>query len=151
MGAKMSAAGRDRRQGAVFVDGCAHRKIKKMTDTAKLTGNQRMDKQTLSTLIQQGRYADALALGKQLCAATPDDVSLWMMLANAQVSSGRLDEVVHSCDRVIALQPENATAHSNRGIALYSMRRLRQAEQSFRAALALDPSLISAGNNLGIV
>lgn len=110
-----------------------------------------MNKEMLSALIRNGRYADALVLGKQLCAAAPDDASLWMMLANVQVSSGRLDEVIHSCDRVIALQPWNATAHSNRGIALYSMRRLQQAEQSFRAALALDQSLISAGNNLGIV
>lgn len=110
-----------------------------------------MNKQTLSTLIQSGRYADALVLGKQLCAATPDDASLWMMLANAQASSGRLDEAVHSCDRIIALQPGNADAHSNRGIALYSLRRLPRAEQAFRTALSLDPSLISAGNNLGVI
>ena len=110
-----------------------------------------MDKQTLSSLIQSGRYADALVLGKQLCAASPEDASLWMMLANAQVSSGRLEEVVHSCDRIIALQPENAVAYSNRGIALYSLRRLRHAEQAFRTALSLDPSLASAANNLGMV
>jgi protein O-GlcNAc transferase len=110
-----------------------------------------MDKQTLSALIQSGRYEDALRLGKQLCMAAPDDASLWMMLANAQVSSGRLQEVVHSCDRIIALQPENAHAHSNRGIALYSLRRLRRAEQAFRTALSLNPSLVAAGNNLGMV
>jgi predicted O-linked N-acetylglucosamine transferase (SPINDLY family) len=110
-----------------------------------------INKQELSALIQSGRYADAIMLGKQLCAATPDDVTLWMMLANAQASSGRLDEAIHSCDRIIALQPGNADAHSNRGTALYSMRRLPQAEQAFRAALSLNPSLISAGNNLGII
>jgi predicted O-linked N-acetylglucosamine transferase (SPINDLY family) len=110
-----------------------------------------MDKQTLSTLIQSGRYEDALQLGRRLCMATPDDVSLWMMLANVQVASGRLDGVVHCCDRIIALEPGNATAHSNRGIALYSLRRLQQAEQAFRTALTFDPMLISAGNNLGMV
>ena len=90
-------------------------------------------------------------LGKKLCAAMPDDASLWMMLASAQAANGRYDGVIHSCDRIIALQPKNATAHSNRGIALYSLRRLRQAEQAFRSALSLDPTLISAGNNLGMV
>ncbi len=110
-----------------------------------------MNKQTLSSLMAGGRYADAIVLGKQLCAASPDDPSLWMMLANAQASTGRLDEMVHSCDRILALQPGNADAHSNRGIALYSLRRLQEAEQAFRMALSLKPSLISAGNNLGMV
>lgn len=110
-----------------------------------------MNKQTLSSLIQSGRYADALVLGKQLCAASPEDVSLWMMLSNAQVASGRLEEVLNSCDRIIALQPGNADAHSNRGIALYSMRRLPQAEQAFRTALYLNPSLLSVANNLGVI
>ena len=110
-----------------------------------------MDKQTLSALIQNGRMTEALILGKQLCAATPGDASLWMMLANAQAANGRYEGVVHSCDRIIALEPGNATAHSNRGVALYSLRRLQQAEQAFRAALSHDPTLISAGNNLGMM
>jgi predicted O-linked N-acetylglucosamine transferase (SPINDLY family) len=110
-----------------------------------------MDKQTLSTLIQGGRLAEALALGKQLCAAKPEDPSLWMLLASAQAASGNYDRVVHCCDRIIAQDPGNATAHSNRGVALYSLRRLQQAEQAFRMALSLDPRLISAGNNLGMV
>lgn len=109
-----------------------------------------MNKETLSALIQSGRYADALILGEQLCSAMPDDALLWMMLANAQAASGRFKEVIQSCDHILSLQPGNAAAYSNRGIALYSLRRLRRAEQAFRAALSLDPSLISAGNNLGI-
>ena len=110
-----------------------------------------MDKHNLSLLIQSGQLAEALALGKRLCAATPNDASLWMMLANAQAASGRYDGVVQSCDRIIALEPGNPTAHSNRGVALYTLRRLQQAEQAFRTALSLDPSLTSAANNLGMV
>jgi predicted O-linked N-acetylglucosamine transferase (SPINDLY family) len=101
--------------------------------------------------MQNGRFAEALSLGKQLCEATPDDPSLWMMLANAQAASGRYEDVVRCCDRIIALDPANATAHSNRGVALYSLRRLPQAEQAFRSALTLNPSHISARNNLGMV
>lgn len=110
-----------------------------------------MDKQTLSALIQSDRLTEALMLGKRLCAATPDDASLWNLLASAQAASGAMEDVVRSCDRIIALEPENAAAHSNRGVALYTLRRLLQAEQAFRAALSLDPSLISAGNNLGMI
>jgi predicted O-linked N-acetylglucosamine transferase (SPINDLY family) len=110
-----------------------------------------MNKQTLLTLIQSGRYAEAVVLGKQLCAASPEDVSLWKMLSNAQVARGQLEEVLSSCERIIALEPGNADAYTNRGVAFYSMRRLQQAEQAFRAALSLNPSLVMAGNNLGIV
>jgi protein O-GlcNAc transferase len=110
-----------------------------------------MDKQTLSALIQNNRLNEALVLGKSLCAMTPDDASLWNLLASAQAASGAMEDVVRSCDRIIALEPGNATAHSNRGVALYSLRRLLQAEQAFRAALSLNPSLISAGNNLGMI
>ncbi|MDH3281058.1 MAG: tetratricopeptide repeat protein [Gammaproteobacteria bacterium] len=110
-----------------------------------------MDKQTLSALIQGNRLTEALALGKRLCAATPDDATLWNLLASAQAASGAMEDVVRSCDRIIALEPGNAAAHSNRGGALYSLRRLAQAEQAFRAALSLNPSLIPAGNNLGMI
>ncbi len=110
-----------------------------------------MDKQTLLLLIQSNRLSEALALGKHLCAATPNDASLWNLLASAQAASGAMEDVVRSCDRIIALEPENAAAQSNRGVALYSLRRLLQAEQAFRSAISIDPTLISAGSNLGMV
>jgi predicted O-linked N-acetylglucosamine transferase (SPINDLY family) len=105
----------------------------------------------MSALVQSGRLAEAQLLGRQLCAATPGDASLWMLLASAQAASGALEDVVLSCDRIIALQPQDASAHSNRGVALYSLRRLAQAEQAFRTALSITPSLLSAGNNLGMI
>ena len=109
-----------------------------------------MNKQMLSALIKGGRYADALVLGRQLCAKAPDDVSLWVMLANVYAASGMHEGVVLCCDRIIALQPENANAHHNKGVALYSLRHLKQAEQALRTALSLDSSLMS-GNILGKV
>lgn len=125
--------------------------VKKQKVNEPVSQNFIMSREFLSSLIREQRYDEALTLGRQLTAAMPADVSLWMLLANVQASLGRYEEAVSSCDQIIALQPGNADAHSNRGIALYTLRRLKMAESAFRAALAINPSLVSAGNNLGML
>ena len=51
---------------------------------------------------------------------------------------------MHSYDRAVALRPDFAEAHCNRGILLYDLRRLDEALASYDKAIALKPDLAAA-------
>ena len=50
---------------------------------------------------------------------------------------------------MLAIAPERAAAHNNRGNALFALGRLEEARAAFRRALELDPDLVAARRNLG--
>ena len=53
---------------------------------------------------------------------------------------GNIEEALASCDALIRLGPGEATGHVERGLTLAEAGRSSDAEESFRAALARDPS-----------
>lgn len=63
----------------------------------------------------------------------------------------RLDDAVRHGERAIALEPRNASAHSNLGIAFYDQKDYARAEVCQKTALALAPHLVTALNNLGSI
>jgi len=76
----------------------------------------------------------------------------WFEIAAA--SEGRPDsvyEAIFAYQRVIDLAPDWVEAHINLGVAQYHIRRLEDAQKSFMAALALDPSNAICRYNLGCV
>ncbi len=56
----------------------------------------------------------------------------------------RLDEALSSYDRALALKPDHAGAHFNRGNALIMLKRLDEALESLDKALALKPGFSEA-------
>jgi predicted TPR repeat methyltransferase len=63
--------------------------------------------------------------------------------------AGRPIDALAALDRTVALQPDNARAHNNRGSALQLLGRLWEAEAAFRRALELAPNLELPYINLG--
>lgn len=61
--------------------------------------------------------------------------------------AGALDPLHRATERA----PNNARAHYHHGNVLLALERFTEAEASFRRAIALDPALLEAGNNLGNV
>ena len=51
---------------------------------------------------------------------------------------------------IISLEPNNAGAYTNLGLALHSQGNLAEAINNYRTAIRLDPNLAIAYNNLGI-
>jgi tetratricopeptide (TPR) repeat protein len=59
-------------------------------------------------------------------------------------ASGRLAEALACIDRALAIDPDNAVVHANRGIALVALCRLPEALASFDRALDLKPDYAEA-------
>jgi tetratricopeptide (TPR) repeat protein len=55
-----------------------------------------------------------------------------------------LHEALRSCDAAIGANPNDATAHLNRGIVLHAMKRFSEALASHERAIALEPGLADA-------
>ena len=61
---------------------------------------------------------------------------------------GLLDTAIKSYNKALSLEPNFATAYSNRGNALKEQNRLKEAIKSYREALIINPSFTNAYNNL---
>jgi tetratricopeptide (TPR) repeat protein len=64
--------------------------------------------------------------------------------AQALFASGRLDEALACIDQALAIDPDNAVIHANRGIALVALCRLPEALASFDKAVGLKPDYAEA-------
>ena len=69
--------------------------------------------------------------------------------ATTLFQQGRLAEAVTAFDAVLAVKPDHANSHLNKGIALMHLRRPGEAAESLRQAVGLNPSQALAHRNLG--
>ena len=60
----------------------------------------------------------------------------------------QFDAAVDELSRAVALDPKNALAFNNRGVALAALGQIPAARGDFEHALALDPNLAEARENL---
>ena len=72
----------------------------------------------------------------------PEDGAALNQLCSALIKLGRYDEVLHSAERATAL------AYNNKGVALQAPGRVKEAEASYRRAVALKPDYVQAPGNL---
>lgn len=95
-------------------------------------------------LEELGRPADALPLllrARELAPAAPgilNTLGLCLQLLD------RHEEAVEAFEAAIAIMPDLAPAHANRGESLVELARLVEAGDAYRTALALDPALLTA-------
>ncbi len=109
------------------------------------------DRTRVLFLLQQNRLTDAQAESERLCELFPREAEVWLLLAGVHAQRGGFEQVVACCDKAIALHPGNTGAHYNKGVALQNLRRLADAEQSYREVLRIDPRQTGASINLGLV
>ena len=69
-------------------------------------------------LHRQGRLADAQAAYEAILAREPRHFDALHLLAVLLAQAGRFDEALTAFDRAVALQPNVAALHFNRGRAL---------------------------------
>ena len=60
-------------------------------------------------------------------------------LATALVRQGKLDEAQRRLERLLALDSENAEAHTSLAVVFLRLDRVDQARREFREALRVDP------------
>ncbi len=88
----------------------------------------------------------------QRATECPDATPItWFHLANGLRECGQSQLAVEAYDRAIQLDPQNADAHTNRGIELLALRRFTEAEEAQQRAIALAPDHDAAHTNLAIL
>ncbi len=82
-------------------------------------------------------------------AATPPDPQALIAAGNAAEDEGRPADALKLYDQAIAVAPEFARAHLNRGNALMALQDFDAAIKAFETAFRHDPALAGAQYNLG--
>ena len=80
-----------------------------------------------------------------------DDPDALIALGNAYVAAGRPADAIRTFTRLLTIDPANALAYQNTGIAELGARNAAAAETALRHAISLDPSLPGAHTALGVV
>jgi Tfp pilus assembly protein PilF len=104
-------------------------------------------------LLELGRPDMAMEHFKKAIELNPMYADAHFHLGTALAESRRWDEAVVSYRKALELPtltiPE--TANQNLGLALYHLKKYREAEQTLRFAISLDPKMQTAYYNLGLV
>jgi predicted O-linked N-acetylglucosamine transferase (SPINDLY family) len=104
----------------------------------------------LSTLFDQGRLTEAVALAQTLTQRYPHHPFAWTVMGAAYQQMGRDAEALVPMQRAATLLPNDPSAHSNLGIVLKKVGRLQEAQASYQRALQLKPDFADAHYNLGL-
>jgi tetratricopeptide (TPR) repeat protein len=87
---------------------------------------------------EAGKLPQAISAFKQAVAVDPDNASIYVALARAQLYSGQYEEALESADNAIIINHNNPLAHTFRAWALDSLGDRTQAEAAVTRAIELD-------------
>lgn len=90
----------------------------------------------------------ALSVYDRVVALAPDFAEGWNKRATTLYLMGRFNESVADIARVLALEPRHFGALSGLGLCETQLDRLPQAVAAFEQALAVDPAMVSARENI---
>lgn len=91
-------------------------------------------------LFDQGKLPQAIQAYEDAVRAMPNDATIYISLARAQVWAGKYADAQTSAENALLLNPNNSTAHAVRGWALEAQRDFLAAETAIKRALELDPN-----------
>lgn len=116
---------------------------------ARGTATEAMKMRLGLMLSEIGRAREAVEVLEPF--ASKNDVDLLNAYGIALADVGRPTEAVRQFDRVLKIDPTNATAYQNLGIVALRSRQPDLAQQYLSKALELDPQLPLALNTLGVL
>jgi len=100
---------------------------------------------------QSGRLNEAREIYKRIVKVHPRHADALHLLGVIAAQTDQPALAVDLIKRAIAIQPDQAVFHNNRGLALRDLKRLNDALASFEQALSLEPGFFDAHNNRGMV
>jgi len=103
--------------------------------------------------LQLGKLDEAIPRFRKAIQLQPDYAEAHLNMGVALAEGAKWEEAVAEYKKAIAL-PTLSTphvAHQNLGLALYHMKRYREAEDSLRFAISLDPHMAAPYYHLGLV
>ncbi|HEX6996172.1 MAG TPA: tetratricopeptide repeat protein [Gammaproteobacteria bacterium] len=96
-----------------------------------------------------GRLAEAERGYRHVLARCPDHSDALHFLGVIALQTDHLEPALALIERAIALAPDAAPYHNNRGLVLERLRRDADARAAYETAIALDPRFAEPLNNLG--
>lgn len=90
-------------------------------------------------LFESGKLAQSVPAYETAIRANPDNPSLYLALAKAQIYTAQYEDALESAERALILNSNNPTAHAYKAWALDFLADFTQAEASIKEALTLDP------------
>jgi protein O-GlcNAc transferase len=103
----------------------------------------------LVALYNAKRYAELESRAHLLLGQYPEDGATWRLLGASLKMQGK--DALHAFQKSVQFLPDDASAHSNLGVALKNAGQLDEAVASYLRALQLQPELADAHFNLGNV
>ena len=100
-------------------------------------------------LQKEGQLSDALVWLKKAAELEPGHVDYWQWLAELHDEMEESGEAIPCWERVVALDPDRASAHLSLGWAFQDESRFAEAREHYDAALQLQPDFAAAYLNLG--
>lgn len=97
---------------------------------------------------QNGQYADAENLYRQVLAINPNHPDALHLLGLIEQQSGHFEQAIKLIEKAIALRP-SASMHCNLGVIFQQLKKLSEAVNSFQQAIALKPDHVLSHFNLG--
>ena len=101
-------------------------------------------------LADLGRFAEAEPHLSRALKKAPHQAEAWENLARCQRATGQVKEAMVALEKFASLQPENAAAQEQLGEVTALVLGFPAAEQHFRKATEIDPSMAVAWSNLGL-
>ena len=96
------------------------------------------------------RFEQARVIFERLTREDSDDESSWLLLGGALDGLGREPEAVNAYKRAVGLNPKNAEAHRQLGLAQLKLHEMDAAIASLKTSVELDPKKAEAWRNLGL-
>jgi tetratricopeptide (TPR) repeat protein len=97
-----------------------------------------------SAAMKENRFADAVALYRQLVLFNPSDPLPYMYLGIALARCGKPDEALKQYEHALQLDPTNANVRYNVGVLLVEGGKEDQAIAQFQRTIQFDPGLVAA-------
>ena len=105
----------------------------------------------LCSLYRRENPAKALAFCRRANEAEPTNMNHAIGYGAALVQAKQFDSAVNILQKIVAIVPDNATAHANLGTALFQLKRHPEAKEQFEWLTAAQPRAAGAYLFLGIV
>ena len=87
---------------------------------------------------RQGKQRDAQALCRQILKDLPEHFEALHLLGVCELDCRQFEEAEGTLARAVSVAPRSAEAHSNRGLALFNLKRFDDARKCQERAVALS-------------
>ena len=95
------------------------------------------------------RFEQARVIFERLTREDAEDDSSWVLLGAALDGLGRESEAIHAYERAVGINPKNAEAHRELGLAHLKNKQIDAGIASLKRSLDLDPKNAETWRNLG--